>query len=195
MKSQLMSETPETSQSAKGPYVAMADAGLALTAWTAAFRDSLLVKVPGGGDGGDGGDGGGDGGNGDWNCTTKDSVWTAGDFIPFAKEKRCSKPGAAHSAPFQPSPGARCAECLQPSVISRVHVAPSATANGTREVYGAPPLSVVPSEQLRLQPTSLGRDPPEQMIAEVTSLASQPPSHDASISSSAVRQAPRVRPW
>ena len=50
--------------------------------------------------------------------------------------------------------------------MSRVHVAPSATANGKLEVYGAPPLSVVPSEQLRLQPTSPGYDPPEQVIAE-----------------------------
>ena len=50
--------------------------------------------------------------------------------------------------------------------MSRVHVAPSATANGTLEVYGAPPLSVVSSEQLRLQPTSLGYDPSEQVIAE-----------------------------
>ena len=40
-----MSETPETSQSATGPYVAMADAGLALTAWTAVFREAVLVKV------------------------------------------------------------------------------------------------------------------------------------------------------
>ena len=48
----------------------------------------------------------------------------------------------------------------------RVHVAPSATASGTLEVYGAPPLSVVPSEQLRLQPTSLGYDPLEQVIVE-----------------------------
>ena len=40
-----MSETPETSQSATGPYVAMADAGLALTAWTAVFRAYLFVKV------------------------------------------------------------------------------------------------------------------------------------------------------
>ena len=48
----------------------------------------------------------------------------------------------------------------------RVHVAPSATANGTLEVYGAPPLSVVPSEQLRLQATSLGYDPLEQVIIE-----------------------------
>eukprot|EP00964_Phaeocystis_antarctica_P046378 scaffold26788_cov58-Phaeocystis_antarctica.AAC.5 len=50
--------------------------------------------------------------------------------------------------------------------MSRVHVAPSATANGWLEVYGAPPLSVVPSEQLRLQPTSLRPDPLEQVIAE-----------------------------
>ena len=48
----------------------------------------------------------------------------------------------------------------------RVHVAPSATANGTFEVYGAPPLSVVSSAQLRLQPTSCAYDPPEQVIAE-----------------------------
>ena len=47
-----------------------------------------------------------------------------------------------------------------------MHVAPSATANGELEVYGAPPLSVVPSEQLRLQPTSPGNDPAEQVIAE-----------------------------
>ena len=78
--------------------------------------------------------------------------------MPFAKEKLCPKPGAAHSAPFQPS---RCE-----SVISRVHVAPSATANGELEVYGAPPLSVVPSEQARLQPISSGYDPLEQVIAE-----------------------------
>eukprot|EP00964_Phaeocystis_antarctica_P016604 scaffold9144_cov39-Phaeocystis_antarctica.AAC.1 len=50
--------------------------------------------------------------------------------------------------------------------MSRVHVAPSATANGWLEVYGAPPRSVVPSEQLRLQPTPPGCDPPEQVIAE-----------------------------
>ena len=52
--------------------------------------------------------------------------------------------------------------------MSRVHVAPSATANGELEVYGAPPLSVVPSEQVRLQPTSECHAvvPPEQVIAE-----------------------------
>ena len=55
------------------------------------------------------------------------------------------------------------------SVISRVHFAPTATANGWLEVYGARPLSVVPSEQLRIQPiqpTSLGSTPLEQVIAE-----------------------------
>ena len=50
--------------------------------------------------------------------------------------------------------------------MSRVHVAPSATVSGTLEVYGAPPLSMVPSEQLRLQPTSLGYNPLEQVIVE-----------------------------
>ena len=50
----------------------------------------------------------------------------------------------------------------------RVHDAPSSTTKGTLEVYGAPPLSVVPSEQLRLQPTSLGYDPLEQVIVEDT---------------------------
>ena len=50
--------------------------------------------------------------------------------------------------------------------MSRVHVAPSTTANGELEVYGAPPLNVVPSEQARLQPTSLAYDPLEQVIAE-----------------------------
>ena len=83
------------------------------------------------------------GGEGAWDCTTKDLV----PCLPFAREKLCPKPGAAHSAPFQPSP--------YESVMSRVHVAPSATANGALEVfpYGAPPLSVVPSVQVRLQPT------------------------------------------
>ena len=41
-----MSVMAETSQSATGPYVAMADAGLASKARTAAFK-SLLVKVAG----------------------------------------------------------------------------------------------------------------------------------------------------
>jgi hypothetical protein len=80
------------------------------------------------------------------------------EALQEAKEKVCPKPGAAHSAPFQPSP--------YESVMSRVHVAPSTTANGELEVYGAPPLSVVPSEQLRLHPTSLPHDPPEEVIAE-----------------------------
>ena len=94
----------------------------------------------GGKDGGGGGLGGGLGGGG-WNCTTK----VPDPWKPPAKEKVCLKPGAAHSAPFQPVP--------RELVISRVHVAPSATSKGALEVYGAPPLSVVPSEQLRLQPT------------------------------------------
>ena len=93
-------------------------------------------------------------GDGGWNCTTKElTAWE-----PLAREKACPKPGAAHSAPFQPSP--------YESVISRVHVAPSATTKGALELYGAPPLSVVPSEQLRLQPTSSAYDPLEQVIVE-----------------------------
>ena len=93
----------------------------------------------------------------------------------------------------------------------RVHVAPNSTANGELEVYRAPPLSVVSSEQLRLQPTSSGNEPLEQVIAEEIvevlaeeiaevlveeivegPTASQPPSHVASISSSGVRLTPRV---
>ena len=104
------------------------------------------------GGGGDGGKGGG------WNCTTK-------DLVPWrrslrAKRKLWPKPGAFHSAPFQPSP--------YESVMSRVHVAPSVTTNGKLEftVYGAPPMRVMPSEQARLQPTSSGCDPSEQVIAE-----------------------------
>ena len=58
-----MSVMAETSQSATGPYVAMADAELALNAWIAAFREALVVKVAGSGGEGGGGDGGvGEGG-------------------------------------------------------------------------------------------------------------------------------------
>jgi len=145
-----MSVMAETSQSAIGPCVSVAAVGFASNARTAVCREALVVKVPGG-DGGSGGDVGGVGGVG---TPPKDSL----PWLPPAKEKVCPKPGADHSAPFQPSP--------YESVMSRVHVAPSATANGTLEVYGAPPLSVVPSEQLRPQPTSLGYDPLEQVIVE-----------------------------
>ena len=48
----------------------------------------------------------------------------------------------------------------------RVHVVPSPTTDGKLEVYGAPPLSVVPSEQLRLQSISPGYSPGEQEIIE-----------------------------
>jgi hypothetical protein len=154
-KRALMSVMAETSQSAIMPYVAVAAVGLSSNARTAVCREALVVKVLAGEDGGEGDGGGGEGDGGGWNCTTKDSLPCLG---PLAKEKVCPKPGADHSAPFQPSP--------YESVMSRVHVAPSATANGTLEVYAAPPLSVVPSEQLRLQPTSLGYDPLEQAIVE-----------------------------
>ena len=118
----------------------------------------------GGNAGGGGGSGGGEGGTCGWNCTTKDSVPT---FFS-ANEKLCPKPDAAHSAPFQPSPRVSipAAPPRPRSVMSRVHVAPSATANGKLEVYGAPPLSVVPSEQLRLQTTLSGISPPEHVISE-----------------------------
>eukprot|EP00964_Phaeocystis_antarctica_P077527 scaffold48138_cov63-Phaeocystis_antarctica.AAC.2 len=60
-----MSVMAETSQSATGPYVAIAQVGFALKARTAAFREAVLVKVPGGdADGGDGGGEGGEGGEG-----------------------------------------------------------------------------------------------------------------------------------
>ena len=111
----------------------------------------------GGGDnsGGDDGGGGSGGGEGGWNCATKDSFPR---FFP-ANEKLCPKPDAAHSAPFQPSASRlKMPTSGRPrSVMFRVHVAPIATANGKLEAYGAPPLSVVPSEQLSLQPTSSGK--------------------------------------
>ena len=56
-----MSVMAETSQSAMGPYVAIAAVGLVLYAWTAIFRVALVMKVVGLG-GGVLGDGGGVGG-------------------------------------------------------------------------------------------------------------------------------------
>ena len=58
-----MSETAETFQSAMRPYVAVAAAGSKLYAWTATFREAVLVKVKGWGGGGGGGGGGGCGGH------------------------------------------------------------------------------------------------------------------------------------
>ena len=46
-KRELMSVTAETSQSAMRPYVAMAAAGSVLYAWTAIFREAVLVNVAG----------------------------------------------------------------------------------------------------------------------------------------------------
>eukprot|EP00964_Phaeocystis_antarctica_P019377 scaffold10704_cov52-Phaeocystis_antarctica.AAC.2 len=87
LKRKLMSVMAETSQSAMGPYVAVAAVASLLNANTAAFREAVLVKVPGGDEGGNGGGGGecggegggggegGEGGEGGgWNCTTKDLV-------------------------------------------------------------------------------------------------------------------------
>ena len=56
-----MSVMPETSQPAMGPYSFSALAGFLLKALTAFFRESLVVKVPGGGDGGAAGGDDGDG--------------------------------------------------------------------------------------------------------------------------------------
>ena len=60
-----MSVMAETSQSEMGPHVAVAAVGLALNAWTAVFREYLVVKIQGGGGGGLGGGSGSEGGGGD----------------------------------------------------------------------------------------------------------------------------------
>ena len=59
LDSPFMLSMDETSQLSMAPYMAMVAVGLALKAWTAAFREAVLVKVP---DGGADGDGGGEGG-------------------------------------------------------------------------------------------------------------------------------------
>ena len=65
-----MLEMNETSQLAIAPYVIMVEEAFKSNAWTASFREAVLVKVPGGdaggegGEGGEGGDGGADGGTG-----------------------------------------------------------------------------------------------------------------------------------
>ena len=50
-----MSVIAETSQSAMGPYVAMAEAAFALNSSAAVFKEAVLVNVPGGNGGGEGG--------------------------------------------------------------------------------------------------------------------------------------------
>ena len=47
VKRLLMSVMAETSQSAMRPYVAVAAVGLALYAWTAVFREAVVVNVAG----------------------------------------------------------------------------------------------------------------------------------------------------
>ena len=59
----------ETSQSAMGPYVAVALVELALNSWTAFCRAALVVKILGGGGVVGGGEGGADGGGGN-HCGT-----------------------------------------------------------------------------------------------------------------------------
>ena len=60
-----MSVMAETSQSAMGPYVAMAAVGSVLYAWTAVCREALVVKVVACTDGDSGGEGDCGGGGGD----------------------------------------------------------------------------------------------------------------------------------
>ena len=52
----------ETSQLAIAPYVIMVEEAFKSNAWTASFREAVLVKVPGGDAGGEGGEDGGGGG-------------------------------------------------------------------------------------------------------------------------------------
>ena len=56
-KSSDMLVTAETPQLEMGPYVAVAEAALALYSWAAVLRDAVSVKVYGGGEAG--GEGGG----------------------------------------------------------------------------------------------------------------------------------------
>ena len=53
--------------------------------------------------------------------------------------------------------------------MSREQLLPSATSTGEAEEYGAPPLRVVPSEQLRAQLISPGYGPEVQVMSEVGS--------------------------
>ena len=48
----------ETTQLAMAPYATMAEDAFKSNAWTASFREAVLVKVPGGCEGGEGGEGG-----------------------------------------------------------------------------------------------------------------------------------------
>ena len=68
LNSPFMLSMDETSHLSMAPYMAMVAVGLALKAWTAAFREAVLVKVPGrlgcGGEGGEGDEGGGEGDGG-----------------------------------------------------------------------------------------------------------------------------------
>ena len=64
VKSSDMSVMAETSQSAMGPYSAMAELASLLNSWAATFRAFRFAKVYGGGGAG-GGEGGGKGGGGE----------------------------------------------------------------------------------------------------------------------------------
>ena len=66
------------------------------------------------------------------------------------------KPSAYHSASFQPSPNE--------STMFSVQLAPMATASSDSDAYGAPPATLVPSLQLKIQLTSLGQSPAATVI-------------------------------
>ena len=75
---------PETSQPAMGPNFFSALAGFLLKSSTASFRESLLVKVPGGGDGGaSGGDGGASGGGEGQSCVVTHFLNFASSALNF----------------------------------------------------------------------------------------------------------------
>ena len=89
-----MSVMAETSQSATGPYVAIAAVGSVLYAWTAVSREALVVKVAarGGGGLGDGGDGAGGGGDGDGG--DGDNIGEHVPTQPLARQAFASPPAA-----------------------------------------------------------------------------------------------------
>ena len=126
---------------------------------------SAVGEAGGSGGGSGGGSNGGNRGSGGGGEGDTDCMGTTNDSAPLRRpwpsnEKLRSKPGATHLAPFQPSP--------YESVMLSVHVALGDTASGQIESYGLPPLSVVLSEQARVQPTSCGHPPSEQVITEKT---------------------------
>tara|TARA_B100000795_G_scaffold213277_1_gene166939 strand:- start:16 stop:270 length:255 start_codon:yes stop_codon:yes gene_type:complete len=78
-----MSVTPETHQSAMGPYFAVAAASFESNSVTAVFKSALSAKQPGDKGGKDGGEGAGGGGLGEGGPRTL--TWlSAGELSPQA---------------------------------------------------------------------------------------------------------------